>query len=135
MDHREYLEKLQQQIDQVIGIESTLKRRKKTSEDTQREIFIKIIPLLEHIVNRDVMLEADYGISTSKFNEPLFQIIDGLIFLHFGKEAGDLITFYIYERANPDGTVNDLLDVDNNIIPLERIEDLWELVKRLNTKK
>ena len=135
MDHKEYLEKLQQQVDQIIGIESTLKRRKKTSEDTQREIFIKIIPLLEHIANRDVMLEADYGINTSKFNEPLFQIIDDLIYLHFGKEAGDVIMFYIYERTNPDGTVNDLLDVDDNIIPLNRIEDLWELVRRINTRK
>jgi hypothetical protein len=135
MDHKEYLEKLQQQVDQIIGIESTLKRRKKTSEDTQREIFIKIIPLLEHIANRDVMLEADYGINTSKFNEPLFQIIDGLIYLHFGKEAGEVIMFYIYERTNPDGTINDLLDVDDNIIPLNRIEDLWELVRRINTRK
>jgi hypothetical protein len=135
MDHKEYLEKLQQQIDQIIGIESTLKRRKKTSEDTQREIFLKIIPLLEHIVNRDVMLEADYGISTSKFNEPLFQIIDGLIYLHFGKEAGDVIMFYIYERVNPDGTINDLIGVDDVVVPLNRIEDLWELVKRINNKK
>jgi len=135
MDHKEYLEKLQQQIDQIIGIESTLKRRKKTSEDTQREIFLKIIPLLEHIVNRDVMLEADYGISTSKFNEPLFQIIDGLIYLHFGKEAGDVIMFYIYERVNPDGTINDLIGVDDVVVPLNRIEDLWELVKRINNRK
>jgi hypothetical protein len=135
MDHKEYLEKLQHQIDQIIGIESTLKRRKKTSEDTQREIFLKIIPLLEHIVNRDVMLEADYGISTSKFNEPLFQIIDGLIYLHFGKEAGDVIMFYIYERVNPDGTINDLIGVDDVVVPLNRIEDLWELVKRINNRK
>jgi len=135
MDHKEYLEKLQHQIDQIIGIESTLKRRKKTSEDTQREIFLKIIPLLEHIVNRDVMLEADYGISTSKFNEPLFQIIDGLIYLHFGKEAGDVIMFYIYERVNPDGTINDLMGVDDVVVPLNRIEDLWELVKRINNRK
>ena len=81
------------------------------------------------------MLEADYGINTSKFNEPLFQIIDGLIYLHFGKEAGDLIMFYIYERTNPDGSANDLVDVDDAIIPLTRIEDLWELVKKINNRK
>jgi hypothetical protein len=81
------------------------------------------------------MLEADYGISTSKFNEPLFQIIDGLIYLHFGKEAGDVIMFYIYERVNPDGTINDLIGVDDVVVPLNRIEDLWELVKRINNRK
>ena len=32
-------------------------------------------------------------------------------------------------------SINDLLDVDDNIIPLNRIEDLWELVRRINTRK
>jgi len=135
MEHKEYLEKLQQQIDQIIGIESSLKRRKKTDEDTQREIFLKVIPLIEHIVHREAMLDADYGIITDKYNEPFFQIIDGLLYLHFGKEAGDLIMFYIYERSNPDGSFNELEDEEGNIVPLNRIEDLWELTKRLRSKK
>jgi hypothetical protein len=135
MEHKEYLEKLQQQIDQIIGIESSLKRRKKTDEDTQREIFLKVIPLIEHIVHREAMLDADYGIITDKYNEPFFQIIDGLLYLHFGKEAGDLIMFYIYERSNPDGSFNELEDENGNIVPLNRIEDLWELTKRLRSKK
>jgi hypothetical protein len=135
MEHKEYLEKLQQQIDQIIGIESSLKRRKKTDEDTQREIFLKVIPLIEHIVHRESMLDADYGIITDKYNEPFFQIIDGLLYLHFGKEAGDLIMFYIYERSNPDGSFNELEDEEGNIVPLNRIEDLWELTKRLRSKK
>ena len=81
------------------------------------------------------MLDADYGIITDKYNEPFFQIIDGLLYLHFGKEAGDLIMFYIYERSNPDGSVNELEDEEGNIVPLNRIEDLWELTKRLRSKK
>ncbi len=81
------------------------------------------------------MLDADYGIITDKYNEPFFQIIDSLIYLHFGKEAGDLIMFYIYERPNPDGSFNELEDEEGNIVPLNRIEDLWELTKRLKNKK
>ena len=81
------------------------------------------------------MLDADYGIITDKYNEPFFQIIDGLLYLHFGKEAGDLIMFYIYERSNPDGSFNELEDENGNIVPLNRIEDLWELVRRLKNKK
>jgi hypothetical protein len=81
------------------------------------------------------MLDADYGIITDKYNEPFFQIIDGLLYLHFGKEAGDLIMFYIYERSNPDGSFNELEDEEGNIVPLNRIEDLWELTKRLRSKK
>ena len=111
-------------------MQSTLKRRKKTNNDTQRELFINTIPLLEHIINRSSMLHADYAVDLVKYDEPFFQIIDSLIFMHFGKEAGELVMFYLYERTNPDGTLNPLYDTDNNIIPLETIEDLWELVKQ-----
>jgi hypothetical protein len=136
MDQKDYIEKLQEQINLIIGAKSTLKRRKKNSEDAQREIFLNTIPLLEHIVNRGAMLEGDYGINMIKYDEPFFQIIDGLIYLHFGKEAGEIIMFYIYERTNPDGSVNTLLDNQDNVVPLDRIEDLWELVKHImNTSK
>lgn len=77
------------------------------------------------------MLFADYGVDLSKHDEPFFQIIDSLIFMHFGKEAGEVIMFYIYERMNPDGTINPLFDENDQPIPLERIEDLWELVKQI----
>jgi hypothetical protein len=131
MDQKEYIEKLQEQINQIIGAQSTLKRRKKTNEDTQREIFISTISLLTHIVNRGPMMHIDYGLDMTKYDEPFFQIIDSFIFMHFGKEAGELVSFYVYERTNPDGTVNPIYDEDDNPIPLERIEDLWELIKQV----
>jgi hypothetical protein len=77
------------------------------------------------------MLDADYGVNTARYDEPFFQIIDSLIYLHFGKEASELIMFYLYERVNPDGTINDILDENNNPVPLEGVEDLWELIKQL----
>jgi hypothetical protein len=131
MNQKDYIEKLQEQINLIIGVKSTLKRRKKTEVDTQREVFINTIPLLEHIVNRGPMLDADYGVNMARYDEPFFQIIDSLIYLHFGKEASELIMFYLYERINPDGTINDVLDENNNPVPLESVEDLWELIKQL----
>jgi hypothetical protein len=131
MNQKDYIEKLQEQINLIIGVKSTLKRRKKTEVDTQREVFINTIPLLEHIINRGPMLDADYGVNMARYDEPFFQIIDSLIYLHFGKEASEVIMFYLYERVNPDGTVNDILDENNNPVPLESVEDLWELIKQL----
>jgi hypothetical protein len=77
------------------------------------------------------MLSLDYGIDMMKYDDPYFQIIDSLIYLHFGKDAGELIIFYIYDRFNPDGTINSLVDNDDNPIILENVEDLWELVKNI----
>ena len=77
------------------------------------------------------MLDADYGVNMARYDEPFFQIIDSLIYLHFGREASELIMFYLYERVNPDGTINDILDENNNPVPLAGVEDLWELIKQL----
>jgi hypothetical protein len=80
------------------------------------------------------MLHADYAVDLTNYDEPFFQIIDSLIFMQFGKDAGELVMFYLYERTNPDGTINPLYDTNDKIIPLERIEDLWELVKQFIKK-
>ncbi len=133
MEPNEYVEHLQEQIDQIIGVKSTLKRRKKNREDIQRSIFLNVIPLIEHVLNRSMMLEGDFGINNSKYDELFFQIIDSLIYLHFEPKAAEVILFYLYERYNPDGTVNPILDTNGNEVMLETTEDLWNLVQFIET--
>lgn len=77
------------------------------------------------------MLNMDYGIDMMKYDDTYFQIIDSLIYLHFGKDAGELVMFYIYDRHNSDGTINTLVDKDNNPVALEDVEDLWMLIKQI----
>jgi hypothetical protein len=131
MENQDPLKKLQDQMKKLIGSDSTVKRRKKTKEDTQRELFLTNIPLLEHILTRGVMLESDYGFNTTLYDEPFYQIIDSLIYMHFDEDAADLIMFYLYERVNPDGTFNSVTDVNGDEVPLENAEDLWILVQQI----
>lgn len=131
MENHDPLKKLQDQMKKLIGSESTVKRRKKTKEDTQRELFLTNIPLLEHILTRGIMLESDYGFNTIKYDEPFYQIIDSLIYMHFDEDAADLIMFYLYERINPDGTFNSVTDINGDIVSLENAEDLWTLVQQI----
>jgi len=133
MEPNDYIEHLQEQINQIIGVKSTLKRRRKSREDIQRNIFLNVIPLLEHVINRGVMLEGDFGINTTKYDELFYQIIDSLIYLHFDPKAAEVILFYLYERYNPDGTVNSILDANGNEVMLETTEDLWNLVQFIET--
>jgi len=131
MENQDPLKKLQEQMKKLIGSDSTVKRRKKNKIDTQRELFLTNIPLLEHIIVRGIMLESDYGFNTNLYDEPFYQIIDSLIYMHFDEEAADAIMFYLYERVNPDGTFNSVIDIDDNEIPLENAEDLWMLVQQI----
>jgi hypothetical protein len=131
MENQDPLKKLQDQMKHLIGSDSTVKRRKKNKVDTQRELFLTNIPLLEHILTRGVMLESDYGFNTNLYDEPFYQIIDSLIYMHFDEDAADLIMFYLYERVNPDGTFNSVTDVNGDEVPLENAEDLWILVQQI----
>ena len=133
MEPNNYIEYLQEQINQIIGVKSTLKRRRKTREDIQRDIFLNTIPLLEHTFNRGIIIEGDFGINITKYEELFYQIIDGLIYLHFDPKAAEIILFYLYERFNPDGTINPILDANGNEVMLETAEDLWNLVQFIET--
>jgi len=131
MEEQDPLKNLQAQMKKLIGTESTVKRRKKTKEEAQHEMFLTTISLLEHILNRGIMLESDYGFNTIKYDEPFYQIIDSLIYLHFDEDAADLIMFYLYERINPDGTLNPIIDITGAEVSLEDAEDLWILVQQI----
>ena len=111
------------------GVDTFLKRKKKFEEDIQRVRFETIIQTLEEVEVRGMILENDLNIDFSSYDEKFYLVIDSLFNLHFGKEASELIFFYLYDRMNPDGTMNEVMDADENVIPLSTPSELWELVK------
>lgn len=122
-------------IENIIGSDTHLKRKKKTESDINRESFEKIIQTMEEVQVRSTLLHAEFKIDFFDYEEKFYEVIDRLFAMHFGKEASEVIFFYIYERMNPDGTVNQILDKDDNPIPLESPNDLWELVNFMKNKK
>jgi hypothetical protein len=135
MDSNEqHADGIKKSIDEIIGVDTFLKRKKKTEDDQHRERFVKIIQTLEEIEVRGMILGNDLQLDFTSYDDKFYSVIDNLFFLHFGKEACELIFFYIYERLNPDGTANHVEDVEGNAIPLNSPEDLWELVKLTQEK-
>jgi len=122
-------------IENIIGTDTTLKRKKKTEEDISKEAFEKIILTMEEIQVRGNILHADMKLDLYSYDEKFYEVIDRLFSLHFGREAAEVIFFYIYERLTPDGSINQLLDQDDNPIPLENPNDLWVLVNHIKNKK
>lgn len=122
-------EKIKKSIENVIGANTTLKRRKKTEDDIQYEKFELIIRTLEEVEIRSAIMEEDFSLNFSDYDEKFFVIIDNLLEMYLGKDAMDVVNFYLYSRINPDGTINEIADEDGNLIPLETVRDLWEVVK------
>ena len=75
---------------------------------------------------------AELNLDLTKYDEAFLDTIDALIVLHFGKEGAELISYYLWERLAPDGTVVPLVDADNNEVILENAQDLWNLLLTLN---
>lgn len=130
----EHAQGIKQSIENIIGSDTVLKRKKKTEEDLNRESFEKIIQLMDEIQVRDVLMMADLGLDYSKYNEKFYEVIDRMFGLYFGAEAAEIIFFYIYERINPDGSVNELADQNNQPVALNSPSDLWYLVNHIKNK-
>jgi len=134
MEGKQHAEGIKKSIDDIIGSDTYLKPKRKTEEDIQREKFEKVILTLEEIETRAIILGNDLGLDLSTYDEKFYQVIDGLLGLHFGKEANEVIFFYLYERLNPDGSMNSLIDKNDNRVELNSPSDLWEIVKQIQSQ-
>lgn len=122
-------------LEKITGSELSLKKASKTEEDFNRELFEQIIIAIEQVNNRSMLMEADFEISHFKYDESFHNIIEALIVLHFGDEAMNVIYFYLYDRINPDGTINSLYNEDNILIPMNNPMDLWIALEEMKKPK
>jgi hypothetical protein len=85
--------------------------------------------------NRATILYNDLKLDFSTYDESFLEIIDALMFMKFGEEACEVISFYLWERQNLDGSVNELQDAEGNIVPLENATDLWNVIQKITSEK
>jgi hypothetical protein len=116
-------------IDLILGSDTTLTRRKKTQQDVTRELFNKIVISLEQANTRSFLLSSDFNLDLTKYDDVFYEAIDNLIILNFGKEASELIFFYLYDRIDPEGNIQSLVDPHGNEILLQNPDDLWMLLQ------
>jgi hypothetical protein len=119
-------------IDQILNVSATVRRKKHTKKQQNKDLFISIITSMEEVINRTDLLYADLRLDYSSYDESFLQIIDSLMILHFGSDSHSLITFYLWERINPDGTVNELLDANGTPVIIESPYDLWNIIIKIN---
>jgi len=129
MDNQ-YLD-IKKAVDALLKINSTVKRKKKAYLDKQKDLFIGIIITLQASQTREFLTQTELKLDFSSYDEMFLQIIDSLLLLHFGKEGYEVISFYLYEKFNPDGTVNELFDEEEKIVPSTTPGDIWNILMKL----
>jgi hypothetical protein len=130
-----HAEGIKKSIEEIIGSNTVLKSKRPSEEDAQRERFEKVITALEAIEIKTIILNSDFKIDLSDYNENFYTAIDAMLMMHFGKEACELIFFYLYDRIAPDGSVNELVDENGNSVILASPTDLWFLIKQIQGNK
>lgn len=128
----QHLNEIQTAINQILNVKSLVRRKKKTQTDKKKELFVSIINSIEQIINRQELMYAEFNLDLSNYEEAFLDTIDALIVLHFGKEGAEIITYYLWERLSPEGTVMPLLDAEGSEIFLENAQDLWNLLTSIN---
>lgn len=126
------LNEIQTAINQILNVKSLVRRKKKTQIEKKKELFISIINSIEHIINRQNLMYVELDLDLAKYDEAFLDTIDALIILHFGKEGAELITYYLWDRTAPDGSIAPLIDVEGNEVILENAHDLWNLLIAIN---
>lgn len=124
------IEGIQNQLNNIIGTNTKIIRRRKNTEDIKRDLFIGIITQIELVINRSTLIQSDFKIDLSDYDEMYLQIIDNLIYLSFGNQAADLIVHYCYDRLEMEGSIP-YVDTDGNEYEISDPEQLWKIIKKL----
>jgi hypothetical protein len=126
-------DEIKKAVDALLKINSTVKRKKKAYIDKQKDLFTSIIFALQAAQTRTILTQTELKLDFSTYDEMYLQIIDSLILLHFGKEGYELISWYLYEKINPDGSFNELFNEDRELVPSTTPEDIWNVLVNIKT--
>jgi hypothetical protein len=125
---------VQSAVDTILGINSIVKRKRKRESDKKMELFVQMITKLEAAVVKSNLMYMDFELDLSKYDEQYFIIIDILIYMGFGDNCAELISYYIWDRYAPDGSILPLYNEHDQEVLLRNPYDLWELLCSVNPK-
>jgi hypothetical protein len=121
-------------VDELLKTTAVIRRKKKNESDKKRELFCHVINSIEELNIRGSLAFADLQLDLEKYDEKFFQVIDSLVYISFGKESSELISFYLWNRVNTDGSINPVLDEDGNEIFIENPYELYDIICKINPK-
>lgn len=123
-------------IDEILNTNSLIRKKRRSEADKKMELFKQIINSIEEINTRSFLVNYDMGLDTTKYDEKFLEIIDALMYISYGKNCYDLISFYLFERVNKDdGSINPvIIEETGQHIVLNNPYELYNLMKSINPK-
>jgi hypothetical protein len=113
-----------------------IKKKKRDQALKKKALFISLITQYEISLNKSIKLQEEFAIDLFDYEGSYFEIIDKLMLLMWGGNIYEIITYYLYERFNLDGSLNSIIETneagEENEVFLKTPEDLYNYLVQVN---
>lgn len=118
-------------IDSILGVDTTIKRGRRTAEDHRRALFNQFIDGMLFCTHRSGELDSHFFMDMTKYDTIFYETIETVMKLVFTTKQIDMIYFFLYERVDLEGKVIDIYDEETKEpIKMNTPEQLWESIKK-----
>ena len=120
---------------QLLNSPILIKNQRRNKAFKKKILFISLIDQYEKALNKSARLQSEFGLDLFEYEEPFYGVIDKLMLLTWGMNVYELVTFYLYERLNLDGTLNYLVETKEDgsevEVFLKTPEDLYNYLSQI----
>ncbi len=105
---------LESGFNQLFNSPIIIKKQRLNKALKKKALFISLIDQYEKAIAKSIRLQSEFDIDLFNYEEPFYDVVDKLMLLTLSSEVYELVTFYLYERVNLDGTKNYLAKINDD---------------------
>lgn len=126
---------LKKALEDLLQANISLEQKSKSKSEEKKKLFLSFLNQIESVLVKSHLLNEDFNIDMTKYEETFYQIVDSVILLAWGQEVYEIIYWYLYDRKTPDGEETYLIDNrTEEKIYIKNAEELYELLVTTNPK-
>jgi hypothetical protein len=134
---KELQNNLEEGFEKLFNSPVIIKKQRRNKALKKKALFISLIDQYEKSISKSMKLQAEFAIDLFDYEESFYSVIDKLMLLMWGANVYELVTFYLYERINLDGSPNYLIETNENgedkEIYLNTSEDLYNYLIKVDS--
>tara|TARA_R110000796_G_scaffold231454_1_gene349356 strand:- start:518 stop:937 length:420 start_codon:yes stop_codon:yes gene_type:complete len=127
---------LEDGFEKLFNSKVIIKKQRKNQALKKKALFMSLITQYERSIAKSTKLRVEFSIDLFEYEEPFYSIMDKLMLLTWGDKIYELVSFYLYERENLDGTLNFLVEINGDEeteVFLETPEELYQYLLKIDS--
>lgn len=113
-----------------------IRKKKRDQALKKKALFISLITQYEISLNKSVKLQTEFAIDLFDYEGSYYEVIDKLMLLMWGGDIYEIVTYYLYERLNLDGSLNSIIETNEEGVEtevfLKTAEELYNYLLKIN---